>query len=324
MSVVAFPSTRSRHKHLRDAPSSVVEPAPLPKGGRMKSRAPFTITPKAVRVYARDHGEPLLTQLYTTLCEFANADGVCWPSQATLAEESAISARKVHQLLKLLEEGGFLHIEHRRYVNLYTLLDPDDGLHDVQSDTDDGLHQVHVTLHPVHGRIAPDAVPLTRTTELDPVEQETPPSPPKREPSLNSTERRMHELVDLWKRLAGITQPLASPPWAEARALCDAGCTDAELRACFVRVKAWATKTGPKMGLIVKELDALRAEQSASKPAPLTKDEERAAAAEHLAYLRRGQFTGKDYARYRGASNGADNLALDIDRLEAIVAGVQP
>lgn len=73
---------------------------------------------------------------YACLCAHANESQEAWPSMATIAKMIACSERKVQEVLKLLEDLGWITIEKRfdpekqRYFsNLYHLLDtpPDQG-----------------------------------------------------------------------------------------------------------------------------------------------------------------------------------------------------
>ncbi len=176
------------------------------------------MTPKAVRVFGKEHKQPLVTQVYAVLAEYANADGVCWPSQATIADEAGISERKTHELLLLMADAGFIRIEHRRYSNLYILLDPvpvDDTPQDMQvtpqvvrSVEVVTPHPVQVTPHVMQVHSAPDAVSLTKNQELRTTQREVNVNPPS--PLRDSTEKRKRPsrlsedvaLTDDWRSAA--------------------------------------------------------------------------------------------------------------------------
>ncbi len=67
-----------------------------------------------------DHGQKLVL---LKLADNANDDGVCWPSQKTLAAECAMGERTVNRKIAELEASGYLVIRRRgkRKSNVYTL-----------------------------------------------------------------------------------------------------------------------------------------------------------------------------------------------------------
>jgi len=54
-------------------------------------------------------GTGLLVHL--ALADHANDDGVCWPSQETLAQKARCSVRHVRNVIHLLESQGYVTIE---------------------------------------------------------------------------------------------------------------------------------------------------------------------------------------------------------------------
>lgn len=65
--------------------------------------------------------------LVLALADYANEDGVCWPSIPTLAKKARISERQTQRLLQELETGGHIAIDKNagpKGVNLYTVRDP--------------------------------------------------------------------------------------------------------------------------------------------------------------------------------------------------------
>lgn len=71
-------------------------------------------------------GNPLRKLVLLKLCDNANDEGVCWPSQATLAEHCEISKRSVINHIKALEEANFLTTHHsvknnKKQVNRYQI-----------------------------------------------------------------------------------------------------------------------------------------------------------------------------------------------------------
>ncbi len=67
-----------------------------------------------------DHGQKLVL---LKLADNANDDGVCWPSQRTLAAECSMGERTVNRKIAELEAAGYLAIRRRgkRKSNVYTL-----------------------------------------------------------------------------------------------------------------------------------------------------------------------------------------------------------
>ena len=226
----------------------VYQASPPAKEGRVtdaqrSQRAPFTITPKAVRQFARDKRDGDITQVYATLADYANADGVCWPSQATIAKEAGVSERKVRDVLKLLHDGGFIRSEHGQHRNTYTLIDefPDDPTRqdlpteDISTRQDLPLTRQSVPV--TRQESTPHSAgndPLTRYREQDPVE----PDPVKPD----SYSARTNEIVRWFaKRVGGVVSKPGSKPWDAAHDLAEAGATDADLEGAFtwLQGEAW-------------------------------------------------------------------------------------
>jgi hypothetical protein len=55
----------------------------------------------------------LARHVYNRLCRYANANGVCWPGEATLARDLRVSVRHVRRGLAELFEHGIIRIEPR-------------------------------------------------------------------------------------------------------------------------------------------------------------------------------------------------------------------
>ena len=69
---------------------------------------------------AEMRGAPLLVLL--ALADYANDQGVCWPSLMTLALKSRVSERQVRRILRSLERSGDIEVDVNggpRGVNLY-------------------------------------------------------------------------------------------------------------------------------------------------------------------------------------------------------------
>jgi hypothetical protein len=102
----------------------------------------------AVWETAEVRGAALLILL--ALADYANDNGICWPSVETLARKARVSERQTHRLLRGLVKSGAVKIEVRagpKGVNLYTLqlgdnLTPpgDISSQGVPSDTPGGLN----------------------------------------------------------------------------------------------------------------------------------------------------------------------------------------
>ena len=57
---------------------------------------------------------PTETLLMLALSDYADEQGVCWPSKETLARRSRVSKRTVDKYINLLAENGWLKIEEHR------------------------------------------------------------------------------------------------------------------------------------------------------------------------------------------------------------------
>ncbi|MFT4245460.1 MAG: helix-turn-helix domain-containing protein [Micrococcaceae bacterium] len=66
-------------------------------------------------------GSPTSRSIMRILCDMADANSICWPSQAYLAESSEYSVPTVKRALKELEAGGFLAVLRVRSKNCYFL-----------------------------------------------------------------------------------------------------------------------------------------------------------------------------------------------------------
>ena len=73
--------------------------------------------------HSRAEGSALL--LLLAIADFANDDGIAWPSIATLAEKARISERMAQRHVKLLSEMGELEVDYRiGRSSLYRVLTP--------------------------------------------------------------------------------------------------------------------------------------------------------------------------------------------------------
>ena len=55
-----------------------------------------------------DIDDPLSKWLLVTLCDYANEEGICWPSTFTLAHKTGMSRATVARKLNLLEAAGYI------------------------------------------------------------------------------------------------------------------------------------------------------------------------------------------------------------------------
>lgn len=171
--------------------------------------------------------------VYAALCRYANTDGACWPSIATLAKRLGMSPNRVRKSLSILETLGLISVEYRKTeddVNLtsvYTLLEV--PLHPVKEGTSPGEVRV---LHPVKGgtspgeakqdsgkktyfeqepekkSVAPTAQsPVTAADELD----HTPDDEPEL-PSKQPAKRTPDKTADIPADAAKTPPPHAAPP----------------------------------------------------------------------------------------------------------------
>ncbi len=77
----------------------------------------------AVWKSAEARGAALLILL--ALADYANENGICWPSVETLSHKARVSERHAHRILTQLERGGVIRIgvrEGPKGVNLYRVL----------------------------------------------------------------------------------------------------------------------------------------------------------------------------------------------------------
>lgn len=70
---------------------------------------------------------PHVQAVFLWLCFFANQDGECFPSRATLSAKAGVSLRTVDSSLKVLEQKAFIEKKNRKdgnekISNLYTVL----------------------------------------------------------------------------------------------------------------------------------------------------------------------------------------------------------
>ena len=152
-----------------------------------------------------DHYGPALgphgIAVYVALCRYANDDGACWPSIATIGRDTGMSPNRVRRSLSDLERAGLISIMHRpneqtklHQTSIYTLLEVDEStsrdevLHHVKGGT--SPREVGV-LHDVKGGTSPreakeDSKKKTQL-EKDPVKKvaapAAPPPPPPPAPS---------------------------------------------------------------------------------------------------------------------------------------------
>lgn len=105
-------------------------------------------------------GDPVAKSILLLLAEAANAAGTCFPSQATLSEDSEVPRRTLQRKIQLLVDLGLVSIEERkrnsdggRSSNLYRLNAPSEFLR--QSGEDDGDPRVTVA----QGATPPDGGP---------------------------------------------------------------------------------------------------------------------------------------------------------------------
>lgn len=105
---------------LHALPGIAEDDAPVYDTGSER-RAPFVMIPDAVRQLKN----PYATQVYFALMMRANRERTCWPSHACIAEDSGVSARKVREMLRLLEAHGMIRTDHGRHTNYYFLVEPE-------------------------------------------------------------------------------------------------------------------------------------------------------------------------------------------------------
>ncbi len=76
-------------------------------------------------------GSPTAKLLLLILCNYADNDGVCWPSQQTLAEDTEMTDRTIRTALGTLIERQLVSVEHRpgtgggRKTNVYRISLPE-------------------------------------------------------------------------------------------------------------------------------------------------------------------------------------------------------
>ena len=68
-----------------------------------------------------DIDDPLAKWLLVTLCDYANEDGICWPSTFTLAHKTGMSRATVARKLNILEQAGLIRRQELGKVYRITL-----------------------------------------------------------------------------------------------------------------------------------------------------------------------------------------------------------
>jgi hypothetical protein len=120
------------------------------------------------------------TLVLLALADYANDDGVCWPSINGLVKKSRLSERGVQKVLKRLCEGGWLKISYgngRNNCNVYTIKTPNE-------------------VHPERGSPPYLSAKTPNLSAINPERGSPEPSITIKEPSLNN-KRARDEVIDL-------------------------------------------------------------------------------------------------------------------------------
>jgi hypothetical protein len=211
-------------------------------------------------VFKHVHGMPSgRRMLLLVLADFANDEGLCWPSIRSLAMNADLGERHVSGELKELAKDGYISIEeHAGKSNHYRIhsrlgVNHSSGVKQgagVNRSSGVGCTTVHPTPEP---QATPTPEPqftqtIKRTIKEPPVE----PSVAVRSP--------IHQLVDAWAERRGFA-PTSWPKASKmAKQLHDAGCSVAELMELYGYLADdpfWADK-GFDLGTAVSQLERFR------------------------------------------------------------------
>jgi len=299
------------------------------ESGPKRRTAPFTIIPKAVRELARDRRDSDITQVYACLAERANDDAMCWPSQKVIADDSGVSERKVRDVLKVLQDAGFLHMEHGRYRNTYTLIEnPSDDVtrQILPSENDVRRQTVPVTRQSVPVHSAGFAVPLTRTQKPDPVNQNK--TVRDTSPVVKAQVREPHLGGEAPKYVAWFQERTGLPRLANqgqalgaAQKLVDAGFPLSDMPGLYDYCAGFA-KNGFDLPYMVKHSDSYRAKHAAGT-APASPVLDPVAFTENFHKLRRLRsrlFDNFERETYAG-EDGEARYQADLVKYTALVEG---
>lgn len=161
-------------------------------------------------------GVPGLTatqrMVLVSLGEWANDDGICWPSHDRIATRTGVGRRQVMRIIDQLETMGVVEkVERKQYSNIYRIR-CDIAMSDVTPASDVTFGASDVTSR------TPDVTPVTGRCDIamSPEPLRTTIEPPMKEPPELSRAKRPHRLPDDFT----VTDELRS--WARAKGMSDA------------------------------------------------------------------------------------------------------
>lgn len=210
------------------------------------------------------------------LCEWANEDGLCWPSHDSIAKRARVSRRQVIRLVQSLVGRGLVEVDERRQrSNTYRIrcdvamshgdVTPDGTSDKPRSDT----AMAHVTSDPDVTFGARDVTSSAShvTSSAPDVTQLCHPNnhiePPERTTTKNhqvGARSETHQLVDAWAERRGFAPTNWGKASKLAKQLVDAGVTVGELMELYDWLEAdsfWSEK-GFDLGTAVSQLERFR------------------------------------------------------------------
>lgn len=222
-------------------------------------------------VFKHVHGIPSgRRMLLLVLADFANDEGVCWPSIKSLATNADLGERHVSGELKALARDGYISIEeHAGKSNHYRVHSPKGMNHS------SGVNQ-SASRTPVQGGDEPQFTTGDEPQATPPLNHSSPPlrltpiEPPDRttkEPS-KGARSEIHQLVDAWAERRGFPPANWSKASKIAKDLHRAGVTPVELLEIYDWLEAdpfWADEKGFDLGTALSQVDKFR--QSKRTPA---------------------------------------------------------
>ena len=228
------------------------------------------------------------------LSEWADDDGLCWPSHDSIAKRARVSRRQVIRLLQSLVNRGLIEVDERRQrSNTYRLrcdiaMSQADVTPDVTSDSPTyDTAMSHVTATPDVTSSAPhvtSSAPHVTSSAPD-VTQLCHPNNHREPPDRTTTKNHQvgersetHQLVDAWAERRGFPPTNWGKASKQAKQLVEAKCSVAELMEVYDWLEAdpfWSDK-GFDLGTAVSQLDRFRQ----SKRTPKAKDRSKASITE--------------------------------------------
>lgn len=201
-----------------------------------------------------------------SLGEWANDEGICWPSHDTIARRVGVSRRQVIRIIDQLEEKGIVsRVERKQHSNVYQLR-CDTAVSHVTSGA--GVPDVTPSTHQDVTFSAPDVT--SSTSRCDIAMSPEPPIEPSLEPPREPVGKRTDPamvLVDAWAERRGFAPTNWAKAMKQAKVLVAASCEREELMQVYDYLEAdpfWSEK-GFDLGIAGSQLERFRQAQRVPK-----------------------------------------------------------